>query len=147
MTLTSSLLNWRSLVPQHYTVLCSYGQHCRYACTVSSISLVHSYHPGEGIMSLISLQVPLGVFIHWTGGLDWTGLEWTGLTQKSIKCLFQCRIEAKHTYSFTKVACIACFRVFLRVGRGQRSRAYLISFDEKIRRAFVYCRNRTPAFC
>ena len=38
-------------MPQHYTVLCSYGQHCRYACTVSSISLVHSYHPGEGIMS------------------------------------------------------------------------------------------------
>ena len=36
-------------MPQHYTVLCSYGQHCRYACTVSSISLVHSYHPGEGI--------------------------------------------------------------------------------------------------
>ena len=59
-----------------------------------------------------------GVFIHWTGGLDWTGLEWTGLTQKSIKCLFQCRTEAKHTYSFTKVACIACFRVFLRLGRG-----------------------------
>ena len=66
-----------------------------------------------------------------------TGLEWTGFTQKSIKCLFQCRTEAKHTYSFTKVACIACFRVFLRVGRGQRSRAYLISFNEKIRRAFV----------
>ena len=65
----------------------------------------------------------------WTG---WTGLEWTGLTQKSIKYLFQCRTEAKHTYSFTKVACIACFRVFLRVGRGQRSRAYLISFNEKI---------------
>ena len=90
-----------------------------------------------------------GVFIHWTGGLDWTGLEWTGLTQKSVKCLFQCRTEAKHTYSFTKVACIACFRVFLRVGGGQRSRAYcayLIRFNEKIRRAFVYCRNQTPAF-
>ena len=55
--------------------------------------------------------------------MDWTGLDWTGLTQKSIKCLFQCRTEAKHTYSFTKVACIACFCVFLRVGRGQRSRA------------------------
>ena len=39
-----------------------------------------------------------GVFIHWTG------LEWTGLTQKSVKCLFQCRTEAKHTYSVTKVA-------------------------------------------
>ena len=58
----------------------------------------------------------LGVFIHWTGvdwtGLDWTGVEWTGLTQKSVKCLFQCRTEAKHTYSVTKVACTACFRVF-----------------------------------
>ena len=21
----------------------------------------------------------LGVFIHWTGGLDWTGLDWTGV--------------------------------------------------------------------
>ena len=72
-----------------------------------------------------------GVFIHWTGGLDWTGLDWTGLTQKSVKCLFQCRTEAKHTYLFTKVACIACFRVFPRVGRGQRSRAYLISFSKK----------------
>ena len=51
----------------------------------------------------------------------WTGLEWTGLTQKSVKCLFQCRTEAKHTYLF---ACIAYFRVFLRVGRGRRSHAY-----------------------
>ena len=109
----------------------------------------------EGAIGMQQLHEPhteRGVFIHWTGGLDWTGLdwtglEWTGLTQKSVKCLLQCRTEAKHTYSFTKVACIACFRVFLRVGRGQRSRAYLISFNEKIRRAFVYCRNRTPAFC
>ena len=31
-------------------------------------------------------------------------LDWTGLTQKSV---FQCRTEAKHTYLFTKVACIA----------------------------------------
>ena len=44
-------------------------------------------------------------------------LDWTGLTQKSV---FQCRTEAKHTNLFTKVACIACFRVFPRVGRGQR---------------------------
>ena len=62
-----------------------------------------------------------------------TGLvDWTGLTQKSVRCLFQCRTEAKHTYLFTKVACIACFRVFPRVGRGQRSRAYLMSFNEKL---------------
>ena len=60
-----------------------------------------------------------------------TGLEWTGLTQKSVKCLFQCRTEAKHTYSVTKVACTACFRVFARVGRGQRSRAYLMSFSNE----------------
>ena len=67
-----------------------------------------------------------------------TGLvDWTGLTQKSVKCLFQCRTEAKHTYLFIKVACIACFRVFSRVGRGQRSCAYLMSFNEKIRRAFT----------
>ena len=51
-------------------------------------------------------------------------LDWTGLTQKSV---FQCRTEAKHTYLFTKVACIASFRVFPRGGRGQRSRAYLMS--------------------
>ena len=49
--------------------------------------------------------------LDWSG-LDWTGVEWTGLTQKSVKCLFQCRTEAKHTYSVTKVACTACFRVF-----------------------------------
>ena len=61
-----------------------------------------------------------------------TGLDWTGLTQKSVKCLFQCRTEAKHTYSVTKVACTACFRVFARVGRGQRSRAYLISFSNEL---------------
>ena len=71
-------------------------------------------------------------------------LDWTGLTQKSV---FQCRTEAKHTYLFTKVACIACFRVFPLVGRGQRSRAYLMSFNEKIRRALIYHRHRTPAFC
>ena len=71
-------------------------------------------------------------------------LDWTGLTQKSV---FQCRTEAKHTYLFTKVACIACFCVFPRVGRGQRSRAYLMSFNEKIRRALIYRRHRTPAFC
>ena len=70
-----------------------------------------------------------GVFIHWTG-VD--GLEWTGLTQKSVKCRFACRTEAKHTYSVTKVACTACFRVFARVGRGQRSRAYLISFSNEL---------------
>ena len=64
--------------------------------------------------------------------MDWTGLEWTGLTQKSVKCLFQCRSEAKHTYSVTKVACTACFRVFVRVGRGQRSRAYLMSFSNEL---------------
>ena len=38
--------------------------------------------------------------LEWTGldwsGLDWTGLDWTGLT---LKCLFQCRTEAKHTYA------------------------------------------------
>ena len=65
-------------------------------------------------------------------GRHWTGLDWTGLTQKSVKCLFQCRTEAKHTYSFTKVACIACFRVFPLVGRGQRSCAYLMSFIERL---------------
>ena len=54
-------------------------------------------------------------------------LDWIGLTPKSVKCLFQCRTEAKHTFLFTKVDWIACFRVFPRVGRGQRSRAYLMS--------------------
>ena len=54
-------------------------------------------------------------------------LDWTGLTQKFLRCLFQCRTEAKHTYLFAKVACIACFCVFPRVCRGQRSRAYLMS--------------------
>ena len=58
-----------------------------------------------------------GVWASLFTGLEWTGLEWTGLTQKSVKYLFQCRTEAKHTYSVTKVACTACFRVFARVGR------------------------------
>ena len=84
----------------------------------------------------ISSPYAQGVFIHWTG-----------LAQKSVRCRFQRRTEAKHTYLFTKVACIACFSVFPRVVRGQRSRAYLMSFNEKIRRAFIYRRHRTPAFC
>ena len=71
--------------------------------------------------------------------------DWTH--PKICKMPFQCRTEAKHTYLFTKLACIACFRVFPRVGRGQSSRAYLMSFNEKIRRAFIYRRHRTPAFC
>ena len=54
--------------------------------------------------------------------LDW----WTGLdSPKNLQN--QCRTEAKHTYLFTKFACI---RVFPRIGRGQRSRAYLISFSK-----------------
>ena len=52
-------------------------------------------------------------------------LDWTH--PKICKMPFQCRTEAKHTYLFTKLACIACFRVFPRVSRGQRSRAYLMS--------------------
>ena len=69
--------------------------------------------------------------LDWSG-LDWNGLEWTGLTQKSVKCLFQCRTEAKHTYSVTEVSSTACFRVFARVVRGQRSRAYLMSFSNEL---------------
>ena len=85
------------------------------------------------IQLLPPLQLPSGRLysLDWSG-LDWTGLEWTGLTQKSVKCLFQCRTEVKHTYSVTKVACTACFRVFARVGRGQRSRAYLMSFSNAL---------------
>ena len=83
--------------------------------------------------------------LDWWTGLDWSGVDWTH--PKICKMPFQCRTEAKHTYLFTKVACIACFRVFPRVCRGQRSRAYLMSFNEKIRRAFIYRRHRSPAFC
>ena len=57
-----------------------------------------------------------GVFIHWTG-LD------------SPKNLF---FSVGQKYLFTKVACIGCFHVFPRVGRGQRSRAYLISFSKML---------------
>ena len=64
----------------------------------------------------------------------------------SPKNLYQCRTEAKHTYSFTQVACTACFRVFPQVGRGQRSLAYLISFDEKIRSVLFTAAIKTPAF-
>ena len=41
---------------------------------------------------------PRAIIIVRTYSLDW----WTGLTHKSVKCLFQCRTEAKHTYLFTK---------------------------------------------
>ena len=57
-------------------------------------------------------------------------LDWTH--PKICKMPFQCRTEAKHTYLFTKLACIACFRIFPRVGRGQSSRAYLMSFNERL---------------
>ena len=33
----------------------------------------------------------------------------------------------------------------LRIIHGQRPRAYLMSFNEKIRRAFILCRNQTQA--
>ena len=43
-----------------------------------------------------------------------TGLvDWTGLTKKSVKCLFQCRTEANHTYSFTKLLAYPAFVSFL----------------------------------
>ena len=70
------------------------------------------------------------------------GLDWTH--PKLVKCPFQRRTEAKHTYSFTKLlAYIACFRVFPRVGRGQRSRAYLMSFSNKL----SFCRIEECFLC
>ena len=71
--------------------------------------------------------------VDWTR-VDWTRVDWTRVDWTHPKILFQCtyvgQMLRKHTYLFTKVACIACFRVFPRVGRGQRSRAYLKSFSK-----------------
>ena len=39
------------------------------------------------------------------------GLDWSG--QNSVKCLFQCRTETKHTYSFTKLLAQPAFMSFL----------------------------------
>jgi len=55
--------------------------------------------------------------------------------------LFQCRAEAKRTYYLL----LSLSTVVPRVGRGQRSRAYLISCSEKIRRALILNRNQLPA--
>ena len=30
-----------------------------------------------------------GVFIHWTGGLDWTGVDWTGLEWTGLRSLYE----------------------------------------------------------
>ena len=73
-------------------------------CTVQGLLLqVHAMTSEAPIVGrLYSLD--------WSG-LDWSGVEWTGLTQKSVKCLFQCRTEAKHTYSVTRYRIIVEFRV------------------------------------
>jgi len=66
--------------------------------------------------------------------LDWT----TGLTQNGVKCPiqpFQCRIEANLVNSahfFATFAPLACWIKFTGVSRGQRSHAYLISFNNEI---------------
>ena len=69
---------------------------------------------------------PKAVYNHSTGLVDWTG----GHTQTVIKML-QCRAEAysAYMYHFTKVAPLACSH---QVSRGQRSHAYLISFNDKL---------------
>ena len=43
---------------------------------------------------------PRAIYHHRTRRASlFTGLvDWTGLTQKSVRCLFQCRTEAKHTH-------------------------------------------------
>ena len=67
-----------------------------------------------------------------TGLVDWTGLDWAGLTQKSVKCFFQCRTEAKHTYSLKLLA-----------------QPDFVSFLESVEvkgHVHIYCRNQTPAF-
>jgi len=76
---------------------------------------------------------------YWTGLLDWT----TGLTQNGVNTfssLFQCRREASHVYSayfLAKFAPLACSGNFTGVGRGQRSRAYLISFNNELQLSLV----------
>jgi len=72
---------------------------------------------------------------YWTGLLDWTteldywttGLDYWTHPNCEIQ-LVQCRTEAKRTYFLSYFANTAPYRVFPGVSRGQRSRAYLISF-------------------
>ena len=81
----------------------------------------------------------------------------TDTNQISFFSPLQCRTEAKHGYSFAKVAHSLSMPemtpeyksrlLFPRVSRAQRPRAYLMSFNKKTRRAFIYCRNQTQAFC
>jgi len=52
----------------------------------------------------------------------------------------------KKTGTGINFALLACSGNFTGVSRSQRSRAYLISFNEKIKRAAVLNRKQTPVF-
>ena len=66
---------------------------------------------------------------------DICGCTRVGLDSWTFPCyLFECRAEAKRVYYLLLSLCQASF---FRVGRGQRSRAYLRSCSEKIRRALI----------
>jgi len=98
---------------------------CMYHDKLATFVLPH-WHCGLGVT--ISLD--------WTTGLDyWTHPKWC----KIFSSPFQCRREANHVYSayfFAKFAPLACLANFTGVGRGQKSRAYLISFNEMIKSCF-----------
>jgi len=74
------------------------------------------------------------VYNRCTGLVDWTG----GLIQ-----IVQNRSYS--AYNFAELA-PSVFSPLSRVSRGQRSIAYLMSFDENIRRSAILSRNQTPAF-
>ena len=73
------------------------------------------------------------------GGYGWTRTRTRTRTRTQTKIPFsalfsplQCRTEAKHGYSFAKVACLAVFHVLPRVSRGQRPRAYLMTSTKRL---------------
>ena len=86
----------------------------------------------------------MGVSIHWTGLLEWT----TGVDYRThphcYKIPFKCRTKAKRAHSacyFANIGSLAGRGVFPRVSRGQRSCAYLISFNNWLKPSHIWSRN------
>ena len=81
-------------------------------------------------------------------GLNWTGLDWTGLTQNSFSGFFSVGQKLNMLIRLCiRYSCLlSLLKRFPRVSRGQRSHAYLMSFNENSRRAFICAETKHQSF-
>ena len=101
------------------------------------------------IATVISLWL-VGVSIDWTGLQEWTtGLDyWTH--PNCYKTPFKCRTKAKRVHSacyFANVGSLSGRGVFPNISRGQRSCAYLISFNNWRKPSHIWSRNTISVLC